>query len=695
MDDLSIAVAAGASALALLAILVALFWRSLSGGSGQTNQPHIDDLMRQALRRPPLQPRGLVKPVSPARPPVVELAETDIPPAEANNPDERVNDGPLEPPVPDLALQDTAPSLEPDITEPEIPATNGSRNEAEIVAADSGDPEPSGAERPQAVSTLSNDGVQDDADHASDYVPPDFQEPYSREPAGPIAAPEPDLEISSLRTQESEALGGCDLPPEDLATEIQQPGKEDRAEEQPTTPPPVQVEEAPRLRRRSARAVFKDRRGQKRRVQPTDGSLAGQIREASAVARIPAEARLRLALHPIHQTARLSLVLSRPEGFPERSAIDLGKRIEFEAFDKSRYDDIDMDWLPETLEGELRFVGLDGFSWLRSARRFHIFSTDPAEPGVVSVSSVKIGADYTILCKQADTEAVAEIAAATGSPELARHNGWQGIPAGWCVLSGYVPKRAAVDIADGSFRPLDPGFDIEIRLSGGLTLRPSVFAEGHAPRIEIPNLPEGVSVTIDSKSAWLSSSSAWEAEGWNSIGTHLIDLVPGPSLTYEIFADPGNLSGWPQWDAHEGRFDGGGPWARTWICGASICGSNGETVIAHEARPTVVSLGSRDYATMLVPRPDVGVCVGLAAAPPAFLLVSSGPRRHQGEVLWLGLERAHSIASRASSSVVFWANIVRSAVARRLPLRTEGSAGAKEVWRNASRRARALKRRRA
>jgi hypothetical protein len=405
--------------------------------------------------------------------------------------------------------------------------------------------------------------------------------------------------------------------------------------------------------------------------------------------------RLRLILHPIQQTVQLSLMLARPEGFPATSSIEVEGPISFQAFDESRYDDIDIAWLPTTLIGELRFASPDGYRWVRSARRIHIFASDPSEAGLISVSAARLGAEHTVVCTTEDASIVNEIAASTGSPALVSHDHWQGIPAGWCVLSRYIPKRAAENVSDATLSTLDPRYDLEIKLIGGLVIRPGVFAERHPPLIEIAALPDGVSVIIDGEEAVQNGVGGWEAAEWNQPGSHLIDVVPGPSLTYEIVGDPAEHGGWELWDAHEGRFSSDGPWARARICGAALSGPSGETVLAHEARQTLIALGSRQDAVGLCKRSDAEVSVALLSSPPAFLIETSGPRRRQGEVVWLGLERPSAKRrAPATSAQDHWASIVRSAASRRLPLRTQGSSIAKTLWIKTVRRARSLKRRR-
>lgn len=450
------------------------------------------------------------------------------------------------------------------------------------------------------------------------------------------------------------------------------------------------IESSARPRRQ---AVHRDRRGRRRQLRSRGPEPMAPQPGPALAARAPAEAALRLALHPVQRSIRLSLILSRPEGFPERVHVWLGGPVEAGFYDAARYDDIDVPWTPELLSGELRYESSEGFQWLRSARRVHIFSADPAEPGLVSVSAVRSGTEHAVICRLEDVPLVEDIARSAGSPALGRHDRWRGVPEGWCVLSGYIPVHTAGTIADAALRPLDPGFDIDVRLAGGLEVRSKVFAEGHPPRIEIPALPDGVSVSIGGEHASISASGGWEAPGWDDCGQHTIDIVPGPSLTYEIIADPVHGGGWAFWDAHEERFPGHEPWARARICGAAVGGPSGEKALAHESRPTLIALGARRQAIALSQRSDAGASIALLPEPPEFLIEAWGPRRNQGRVIWLGLS-SKAPAAREKQADLAWAAAVRSAAARRLPVEGADAGGARRAWQRAVRRARSIRRQR-
>ena len=478
---------------------------------------------------------------------------------------------------------------------------------------------------------------------------------------------------------------GAEPATPDLATDADaQSGQLELAEE----PDPGAV---PTARPRPSKpAQHRDRRGQRRAAQPQPG--AGSKASPAAVAatlRTSAEARLRLMLHPVRRTVSLSAVLARPVGYPDRITLLLGAGTEVGAYNEDRYDDADLEWTPDLLSGEVRLDCKEGYQWLRSSRRVHIFSELTDEPGLISVGSASLGSPCAIVCRPDDVEAVRSAAAACGSAELISHDRWTGLPEGWVVLSGYRPAHAASSTLDPSLNALDPGIGVVIRLSGGLQLRPGSFAQGSPPRIEIEPIPVGARVTIAGASAEMEEDGSWRAVGWDAPGDHLVDVVPGPSLTYRILGDPWLDGGWDQWDAHPERFPQPNepPWARAQICGASLLGPAGEHVVAAESMASVIALGLRRGVAALRPRPDAPVAVGLLREAPAFLVSSSGPRRAQGRVNWLA---PLSPSPPSHTTNLEWATVVRSAASRRLPLSGASAAG-QDAWRRARERARSYR----
>ena len=433
-------------------------------------------------------------------------------------------------------------------------------------------------------------------------------------------------------------------------------------------------------------AQHRDRRGQRRALPSPAAPTSERPLPAEAALRTPAEAKLRLMLHPIRRTATLSAVLARPPGYPDSVTLLLGEGAEISAYSEDRYDDVDLEWTADLLSREVRLDCKEGYQWLRSGRRIQIFGEVADEPGVISVGSAALSSASAIVCLREDADVVRAAAEACGSPTLVPHDYWSGIPDGWTVLSGYRPTHAAVSGLGTGLTALDPGVGSEIRLSGGLRIRSASFAEGCPPRIEIAPFPSGAIVTIDEQPAELGEDGAWSADGWDRPGDHLVDVVPGPSAAYRVIEDPWAKDGWEAWDAHPGRFGASphAPWAVAQVCGAALLGPGGEYVVAADAMPSVICLGLRRGAVVLRGRLDAPVAVGLLREPPAFLISASGPRRSQGRIAWLS-PSAPSSSIRAIDP--HWVAAVRSAAARRLPLDGGGSS-ADDAWRRARDRAR-------
>jgi hypothetical protein len=441
-------------------------------------------------------------------------------------------------------------------------------------------------------------------------------------------------------------------------------------------------------------AVHRDRRGRPAVVPQQPGPGVRKATNANG-ARPPAEARLRLSLHPIQRTARLALVLMRPEEFPPSITLELNGPQTVEALSERQYGDVDLDWSAALLAGEIRLACAEGLRWVRSARLAHIFTADPAEPDLVTVAFATAGVEHTIICRSEDVRAVCDLAESAGSSRPKPLERFAGIADGWVVLTGYRPTRAAAATPNAALSPLDPAHAIAISLEGGLAIGARSFAQGKPPRINVEPALDGVAVRIGGVEATPRDGGGWEAPGWDTAGPHLIDVVPGPTLKYEILADPAANGGWPFWDAHADRAVASeGPWARAGICGAGLAGPSGEKVLAAEVQPTLLALGIDGSAASLRPRAGIGVAVGLAGGTPAFLLVSSGRRRAQGKVVWLGLAEAAAPLAQVRQALPVWVEAVRGAAARRLPVAAgEGGAG-EAVWRVAVTLARAIKRQR-
>lgn len=430
-------------------------------------------------------------------------------------------------------------------------------------------------------------------------------------------------------------------------------------------------------------AIYQDARGGRRR-----STLATERpRAPERTGRPPAEAKLRLLIHPIQRRASLSVVLARPEGYPESVTVHIdGGQTAVEAYDEHRYDDLDLERTTKLLDSELRVASSEGFHWVRSARRLHIFTEDQSESGLISVGTVRAGATHTIVCRSADAEAVQNVATATGSPPTATDAGLRDVPEGWTLLTGYAPVHTATRRLPEGLQPLDPGTDVKIEFEDGLAVQNRAFAEGHPPRITISSEASGASITIGGQPATLAAGGGWVAPGWDAPGHHMVDVTPGPSAKYEIVADPWSSQSWKFWNGHPGRFCDhiGDAWGEAEICGASIQGPEGQAVIAARADPILVALGARGGAAQLRRRDGMEVSMGLVAEPPAFLLSARGQRRTQGRVIWLGLAPSTAKAKDNDSA---WGEAVRWAAARRLQLEGGGPC-AEEAWRKAKRHAR-------
>jgi hypothetical protein len=432
------------------------------------------------------------------------------------------------------------------------------------------------------------------------------------------------------------------------------------------------------------KAVFRDRRGARRSVAQGDEAEPRRERRTSVKSR-QADAKLRLMIDTIRKRIALAAVLLKPEGFPDE--IDIGEA-QIQKFDETKYDDFDLEWTAGLLDGEIRLKDeAQKLEWVRGARPFHLFTATPGEPDHVSTSAAPLGSRSTIVCRERDAAAIETAAVEAGSPPLKRLTDFEGLPSGWTVLDGYAPVRALQSPPEW-LKPLDPGAETVITLTGGFEIRSAAYAQGEPPLIRIEGMPSNCQVFIDETPAELDEDGGWRAAGWDAPGPHLIDIVPGRSLTYHVMPDPALREGWDPWRAHASLAP---PLAgAATVCGAMVFCPDGRTVLATESASSVTALGARHEIKMLIIRQDAPAALASLAFEPLFVVLSSGGRRDDSKILVLDFP-ASDASQQPKKLDSRWASKVRDMAARRVPVRPETPA-ARAAWRTATREARRWKR---
>jgi hypothetical protein len=387
----------------------------------------------------------------------------------------------------------------------------------------------------------------------------------------------------------------------------------------------------------------------------------------------------------IRKRIALAAILQKPEGFPDHVWIG---QTDVQNFDGSRYDDFDLDWTTGLLDSEIRLADeTQKLEWIRSARPFHLFAAAPGEPDLTSISAVQLGRCCTIVCREVHAADIEAAAIEAGSSAPVRLSGFDGLPSGWTVLDGYAPVRALVSPPEW-LRPLDPGAETAITLDGGFEIKSAVYAEGEPPLIRIDGMPSNCQVFIDGSPAQMQADRSWSAPDWDKPGPHLIDIVPGKSLTYHIMPDPALRDGWERWAAHTSLAPAISGAAA--ICGAMVYSPDGRTVLATEPASSVTALGARHEIKTLPVRQDAPAAIAALSFKPLFAVLSSGGRREQSRILVLDFPQAAS-ERQPQKLDARWASKVRDMAARRVPVRPETPA-AKAAWRSATQEARRWKR---
>lgn len=499
--------------------------------------------------------------------------------------------------------------------------------------------------------------------------------PTSGTPAVPIEDPEQAIsgetaiaaiELPSTRRDEyalatnSGLSGPASYSALDGAAMLETPAiPSDAAPVLPSTPSQPQPPGRPRT------AVHRDRRGSRRAAEARKTAPSDQH---ATLQRRPSDLRLRLELDHRAQTALLSAVVARGEGYPDTIFVGIDHAETVAAFNERRYDDVPLDWNCDLLRAEIRLRDIaQGYSWLHSARTVHIFTDEPGESDLLTVAAAISGRRHALIVPAAIADRIVALAELAGSPKPKDLAGWGGIPDGWAVLDGYVPVQAIEQELMRELKPLDPGVPVVITFAGGLRIRSNAWAEGSPPEIRVEPLPANATVTIGAQTAEQHADGRWTAPGDAEPGTHVVDVVPGPSVSYTILADPARSGEWNSAPAEES--------GTAQISGACATGANGRPVIALASPGSVTAIGSRGGIHEFAPRLGYALSSGAPPFKPDFLLVSWGQRRTHGRIVWLGgLCDGSGVPPCAR-----WMAMVRAAAARQLAV-TPDTPEAKQAW---------------
>lgn len=499
------------------------------------------------------------------------------------------------------------------------------------------------------------------------------------------APPASGLSADSIGASPTDGTSSVDgAPRSPLKSDATTSGPNKSSEEVEPTPKPDLDGSSSTKRGNRRMSQYRDQRGKKRRPPlKTVRSPNQNIRSARA--------DIRISLRNAEQRVKLTLMLRRPTDFPDTVRVALnGDEIEVSEYDSDRYDDIDFPHAGDMLGGEIRIRSSTGHQWSRAPRSLHLFSPHPDESGCISCGAARAGESHVIVCKHEDESAVRDIAASVGSPPLVSHLGWTGIPEGWRVFSNYFPRHPATISLPTEFSPLNIDSPTVISLEGGMRIRGNQYADIEPPEIRISELAPKAEVTIDGKPAVLCTGRGWQAEDWDTPGAHRVDIVPGPSRTYNIVADPAAVNGWKFCNSHPDRFGENScpPWAQAEICGAALKGPLDQTLIAVAGHPCTLTLGTHRGVTYLQPRENFPVSVALVPEPPAYLVSTLGQKRIHGSIEWLG---SWNLEEEPVSPDLPWAHVVCLIAARQLSLVGAGSLG-KLSWEGSKERARAIRR---
>ncbi len=376
--------------------------------------------------------------------------------------------------------------------------------------------------------------------------------PASVEPPDVFEGPTPDQAPAPIPSASGDSDHERDADLEAEAVSLQ-PSRDESVDDLPpdrTVQPRPPSRYRPRLRERPTAAP-----------SASNSSLRGNSGASGHL-----DADLMLIFQPGGWDIALSLLLRRPDGMPEETAVRIGgEAIRALAIDRTCFEPLPFPDVALALRDGIAIetVGAPRRRWVRTGRPLHLFSERPGIPGFASVARSIIGQENVILCTAEISSAALKLCEATGTDELVEVTG-SGVADGWRCFRGYRPRRpASVEAVEEILVALNPLPDAAIELSDGIAVSRGKWIVECPPNIRIVGVEvaEG-EVSIDGLTASLDGG-RWIATGWDLAGQHTVRYA-GLSRSYEIAEVQED---WHEWPAHSAQ--------QFYACGATVAGPAG------------------------------------------------------------------------------------------------------------------------
>jgi hypothetical protein len=187
-------------------------------------------------------------------------------------------------------------------------------------------------------------------------------------------------------------------------------------------------------------------------------------------------------------------------------------------------------------------------NWSLSGRELYVLAERTDLRGYVSQARLELGRKHAVLCSENLRETIEEAIRAAGAEPAAVFDASLGAPAGWVVFKGILPTIPVAPTEEADIlNALRPLAKIDISLDGGIRLEYTTWIEGYPPLIHVYGDPGHTDeVLIDGRVAKYVEDGAYQAPGWDSVGSHNI-WCGGTRKTYSI--EPFSAF-WERWDAY-------------------------------------------------------------------------------------------------------------------------------------------------
>jgi hypothetical protein len=411
--------------------------------------------------------------------------------------------------------------------------------------------------------------------------------------------------------------------------------------------------------------------------------------------------RINMSFHRLGAVQTFFLLPDRRDQMPEEIEVEGTQgRFSLSPFTDGCFQGVSLPDIGVALREGVKWLGVAAphkkWVWVLGGRPVYVLAPGPLVAeigGFVSVARLLLNEKHVVLSSTESLPDVLEALTAAGcEPPEVMSDPVLGVPAGWTILKGVVPRRPVPMRAERDvLNALCPRTDIEPLFEGGIRLERQIWLAEHPPGIRFSGEIKGDFMpTIDGRAA-VATQQGYVAEGWDGDGSHQL-LYADQATNYALRPCEEN---WKEWLAYDFK------------TGASICGAvvrPSESVEERQVRvpsENCVLIGAEPGQIHYCRRPSELKAQSLLARPsfePVWALPSNPAHLDKriakviaiGELQPVRAMNLRGINRQNRNRIAAWCSAISDA--GRKGLRVEGKGdGAVDYWRQYRKEAKRLR----